>query len=252
MSGRLRREVKKNLGGISGALGISAGALLAFDETATMGVVVSLIAVGVFILHVINQVRRRRTFEKEIAQLSNDIQGAANIRSVLMGLSDRLLLPSPWRISIYEVRGSKWHLLTRRSTVPEYETSGRAEFGTDQGCIGWALKSRHLTDELPALPDPKRDADGYVDQHASRRVPFADVSKFHMPSRSYAAMVFHISNGIYQGTAVGVVAECETPQGVSLTAMQRELHMEVVTMLHQLAKIAPDARRLNTLVAEDG
>lgn len=239
------------LGEAAGALGIVSGALLAFEAERGWGVVCACASVLAMLLAIVRDIVIGRRRAKRDLRAADSIFTSSDVRLVLTSLAERMSVPLPWRISLYQIEGNEWTRLIRRSSFPRYEDAGgRPRFPSDSGCLGTALRLG-VPDEIPWLPDPHEDFAGYVEAHLSRRITHDTIDAFRMKSRSYVAGTFEIRMGAHQGRVVGIVVESEEPNGVTRTSFSRTFSVETVTMIHTLVRAQSEAAWLRAALQRE-
>lgn len=247
---RVLSLVGENLMSLSAAAGITSSALLAFDAQKVSGVVVSVLAVLLLFGAIYRGFRQRKGRATALWNLTQRLEQTVDVGMVLRSIAERMELPSPWRIGIYEIQDGCWIRLARRSNFPQYEQSvGREKIPSDQGCLGWALKFNGK-DELPALPDPEADLNGYVQIQAGRNISQQAATAMTMRSRSYAAVVYSIPSGPHAGVDVGIVVECHEPNGTSQLRLARTVSVDTAVLLHRLIKLGPEMVLASSVLLE--
>lgn len=99
--------------------------------------------------------------ERRFANLRRGAERASAAQlALLKGMRDELIrlekkarYYSEGRISLFRLDGDKFVLAARRSRMPRFDTSlGRADYPSDRGILGMALRDEHA--EEHGLPDP--------------------------------------------------------------------------------------------------
>lgn len=198
--------------------------------------------------------RERRRMRSQVDRVVDAVDLVHVLRETArsLGLGE---LGQGWRISLYRLdfeagqseRG-RWELEARAANQRAYEL-GRdlVHMSLRQGVLRTAVASADQAlggiDEMPPLPDPDGDPEGWRALMSAWGLSEEDFGRG-MRSRVYCGRVFRVglNRGKGQDMTLGLVAESENPIGVRRQAMEEVLTRPVFELLYELIRLREDMR----------
>lgn len=234
--------------------GLVAAAVGLFGSLTLVAAAFGGLAVVTYLAHLVLHRRAQRRIAARVSELS----GAVDLNHVIRGMASILGLGSSgqaWRLSLYRLQIASsddsnvhWHLVARAANQVLFELSADYErLAIREGVLRVAVNRADAesggVDEIPPLPDPAEDPDGWHSMMAAwgLKAPSAEAS---MRSRVYCGRVFRVglSRGQGKDMTLALIAESESPTGVRKQVMEELLTRPVFELLYELLRLQDDLR----------
>lgn len=235
-------------------LSLIAACLAIFGQTQVLAAGVLALAIVAYVAHIFARRRERRLMATKVDELvaAVDINHIVRDTAEVLGLGGH---GQSWRLSLYRLElredagdEGDWLLVARAANQAVFERSRDFErLALRQGVLRVAVNTANGPtggiDEIPPLPDPESDPDGWRRMMATWGMA-GHVGSNGMRSRVYCGRVFRVglSRGSGRDMTLALVAESESPTGVRKQLMEELLTRPVFELFYELLRLRDDMR----------
>lgn len=233
-------------------LSLVAACLAIFGSTQKVAAAVVVLAVLAYVAHIFARRRELRVMSTKVDQLAD----AVDLDHIVRDTADVLGLGAHgqgWRLSLYRLELAKdvaddghWVLVARAANQVVFEQSRDFErMQLRQGVLRVAVNAASAPvggiDEIPPLPDPESDPDGWRQVMATWGMD-GQIGTHGMRSRVYCGRVFRVglNRGKGRDMTIALVAESESPNGVRRQSMEEALTRPVFELIYELLRLRDD------------